>query len=264
MPENGLNEQHELEVLNGIQVVRKQCDADAFWNELFFQAELNNHNLPNLRLFDSKSSNEILMEFVPEGTPNLNTSFMHTWGTLMQKVHAITYQNPFYIAANNTITTTTWTDHLRERMRIAQGKKALQSELEAKIVSILESTVLQAELKQASLIHGDLHSNNVLVRNGELVLFDSSPYIRSGDPLYDLAITWIGFAADTYVNIKDPKHEGNKKLLAAFIDGYGADKIKKHQATLDLYVLMRSFERYPNPYEPQLKQIMQHLVHKHS
>ena len=112
---------------------------------------------------------------------------------------------------------------------------------------------------EPSLIHGDLHANNVLIKGVDLYVFDNADQIMAGDPMYDLSILAITLPGALYGVGDDVDRD--KPLMAAFIEGYGSD-FTQDKDLLDAYVLLRCLERWPNPFEQEIPQIADGILKK--
>lgn len=259
-----LTDMHELVTINGQQVIIKTCDLDEVQNETFFQATLAHHGLPSLKIYNrvGLQENQIKMEYIKDGSPDvqgITPEFMYKWGNLLQRLHAIHFEDTFQITKTGMQKPLFWQEFLTWRLNDAKAKQALPADLVEEIEQVV-TPLWHIQLSHASLLHGDAHSNNVLIRGEDLVLFDQGYRIRTGDPLYDVAIVHMGFSNGRYINTHNPDNLNDTTLLAAFYDGYGREFLEKNQATLDLYVLLRSFERHPNKFEPFLEKIIKKIV----
>ena len=102
-----------------------------------------------------------------------------------------------------------------------------------------------------SLSHGDLHANNVLLRGREAVLFDKAAQIWACPPVFDLALIYSVFRASRY-GVSQPEGESR---LKAFLAAYG-DNIQDAD-WLDHFALANGMIRYPNPFVPEQRQIIE-------
>ena len=58
------------------------------------------------------------------------------------------------------------------------------------MVASVQATQMDAIPESDTVVHGDFHSKNVMIRNGELVLVDMAN-LTTGHPLYDLgSMAW--------------------------------------------------------------------------
>jgi Ser/Thr protein kinase RdoA (MazF antagonist) len=124
----------------------------------------------------------------------------------------------------------------------------------ARIESVL-SMLDTLEPDGFALAHGDLHSNNALVRGDDVVLFDKAPGVWVAPPVFDLAVIYSeAFPGARYVksDARAPDHD----WLAAFMSGYDALPAEE-LIWLDHFVLVRSLRRYPNPFVPELLSIIE-------
>lgn len=113
------------------------------------------------------------------------------------------------------------------------------------------------ETDESVLIHGDLHANNALIKDQNIILFDKGDQIVAGDPMYDLALVAINLPGAIYK--LGTQIEKDIKLLEAFIEGYGIDFTSDTQK-LETYILLRALERWPNPFENELPDIINTIL----
>ncbi len=107
-------------------------------------------------------------------------------------------------------------------------------------------------------IHGDMHANNALSKDGELFLFDKADNIFAGDPLYDLALFGITLPGIYEVGSEVAR---DKDLMKALITGYGSDFLSDRDV-FDRYVLLRAIERWPNPFEEEIPDLVQVILER--
>ena len=100
------------------------------------------------------------------------------------------------------------------------------------------------KLKDFSLIHGDLHTSNILVRGEELLFFDQNSLVFSGDRIFDLSTILIDID-DTLFTGRKSEHI-NSLWLNSFIEGYGEDFLSHPNITA--YVVFIAFERLHRPH----------------
>lgn len=254
----------QLMEIDGEKYVLKTGTSEEVLNEKFFMSILQKHNIPSLVILEHPelAVNQMLMEYV-EGSPTLDkhltTEAFHLWGATVKAMHSIHLDTIYTIDGEGKEHVMSWKEYLLKRIDASKKKRALGDKKIELIKQHLQPLLLRSDF-ESSLLHGDLHSNNAILRNKEIVLFDKSPYIVAGDPAYDLVIVCMNFPAGTYIKTDDPEYAHDAELLAAFIDGYGKAYFEENKEIIDMYILLRSFERYPNKHEPFLGEIIDSIL----
>ncbi|MDF2379544.1 MAG: aminoglycoside phosphotransferase family protein [Candidatus Gracilibacteria bacterium] len=235
------------------QFVLKRGDIAEVISEKKFSDVLADHGIPSLKYFEDTDvkENELVLEYIP-GSPVLgemcNEMYSKRWGEVTRKMHQISYPTCFRYNEKGEQSELKWADYMEQKLEKA-FRKAEENDYygfdEKSVGNIREYLALlqDYEPEQYSLVHADLHSNNVLIRDGELVLFDKNPDVFSGDPLLDLAIIMMDMPHGTLI---DEGNSEDEKCLEAFIDGYGEDFLQNEM--LNVYVLLIAFGRMYTPY----------------
>ena len=189
----------------------------------------------------------LVLEFIPTAT-NPPTNFWSKLGRQLANLHAYSQKIPGFHQDNfigrspqKNHRTSNWRDFFWQSRLLPQWEMAMQRGVPNKIkllwqkLEILWSATLEGSSPQASLLHGDLWSGNVLVsNNGDPVVID--PAVYYGDAEADLSLTYLfgGFPAkfyDAYHEIR-PKSEG-------FV---------RRQKVYQLYHLLNHFNLFGNSY----------------
>ena len=189
----------------------------------------------------------LVLEFIPTAT-NPPTNFWSKLGRQLANLHAYSQKIPGFHQDNfigrspqKNHRTSNWKDFFWQSRLLPQWEMAMQRGVPNKIkllwqkLEILWSATLEGSSPQASLLHGDLWSGNVLVsNNGDPVVID--PAVYYGDAEADLSLTYLfgGFPAkfyDAYHEIR-PKSEG-------FV---------RRQKVYQLYHLLNHFNLFGNNY----------------
>ena len=189
----------------------------------------------------------LVLEFIPTAT-NPTTNFWSKLGRQLANLHAYSQKIPGFHQDNfigrspqKNHRTSNWKDFFWQSRLLPQWEMAMQRGVPNKIkllwqkLEILWSATLEGSSPQASLLHGDLWSGNVLVsNNGDPVVID--PAVYYGDAEADLSLTYLfgGFPAkfyDAYHEIR-PKSEG-------FV---------RRQKVYQLYHLLNHFNLFGNSY----------------
>ncbi len=265
---NGHSSFVKLIEVDNVQYIFKTADNEDIWNEKDFLKTLNDHNLPSLKVFDSPhlQDNQLLLEYIPnsKGIEWESVVDVERWGRAVRDLHNIKYDEPFKVNSENQKEILNWKKHLKDVL-----DKAITDQLEDENgldVNLLDKIKnyayprLDIEPSDITLIHGDLHDGNTLIKNGEVVLYDKSSELFAGDPLYDLTIIMTHFPNGVYVETDKESNSKDIVLLKAFMKGYGEDFINTNRDKLDLYLVIRALDRYPNPFEIFNKEIIENIV----
>lgn len=247
----------ELVEVGGRRYVLKRSSPARAAGERQFQLVLAAAGLPSLALarHPSLGAGDLLLEFV-EGSPTLGGSpapeLCARWGAAVAAMHAIRTDGFLRLGSAGEIAPGSWSafvERLIERA-LAAGAAA---ELPA---SLLETSARNlGELRgfaptTFALVHGDLHVNNVLLRGDETVLFDKASRVWSCPPVFDLALVYSeGFPGARY-GVSRP---GDDARLDAFLAAYGD---LPDGEWLDHFGLAHSLIRYPHPFVPELREII--------
>jgi fructosamine-3-kinase len=260
----------ELIEVNGIKYILKTADREDIWNERDFFRVLKENNLPTLDEFTSPDlkENQLLLEYIPEskGIDWQSVEDVEKWGKAVRQMHAVKFEKPFRIDENNEKQILNWPEHLKTVLdKAIQDKLDNPTEIAPGYLEKIRDycySKLEHLPKDIVLIHGDLHDGNTLIKNGEVVLYDKSSELFAGDPLYDLTIIMTHFPNGIYVETDNESNKRDPFLLQAFFKGYGRDVLAKDKELLDLYLIIRALDRYPNPFEIFNKQIIEKIVGK--
>lgn len=251
-----------LVAIDNHEYVLKTADIVEIENEHEFNRHLHLHNIPTLETFQNSNlqSNQILLEYIPDSPTlggHLTPQRCYQWGVLMSQLHAI--QAPHASYFDSALHTIPWSDFISNEIH-ARYKKDKPAKIPQELLLQIIAPLISQKHDSYSLLHGDCHSNNVLIRNNDLVLFDKASEILFGDPAYDLAIIALEFPNDRYAILDATGHTQDSIHLHAFIQGYGRDFTQDPH--FDLYVLLRAIIREPNSFQPHLSSIIDELVKK--
>ena len=189
----------------------------------------------------------LVLEFIPT-TINPPTDFWPRLGQQLanlhaysRKIHGFHQDNFIGRSPQKNHCNGNWKEFFWQRRLLPQWKMAVQrgipktTKLLWHKLEILWPAPLVGSSTQASLLHGDLWSGNVLVSNsGEPVVID--PAVYYGDPEADLSLTYIfgGFPTPFYHAYHEirPKSEG----------------FARRQKVYQLYHLLNHFNLFGNSY----------------
>ena len=189
----------------------------------------------------------LVLEFIPTAI-NLPTDFWPRLGQQLanlhaysRKIHGFHQDNFIGRSPQKNHCNGNWKEFFWQRRLLPQWEMAVQrgipktTKLLWHKLEILWPAPLEGSSTQASLLHGDLWSGNVLVSNsGEPVVID--PAVYYGDPEADLSLTYIfgGFPTPFYHAYHEirPKSEG----------------FARRQKVYQLYHLLNHFNLFGNSY----------------
>ncbi|HEY9235490.1 MULTISPECIES: phosphotransferase [Phenylobacterium] len=255
----GVASVHLVEVAGRLLVLKQNRRRDIAGERLFHEA-LGVAGLPRLHIEDHAElgPEAVLLEYV-DGSPTIGGSpslqACRLWGDAVGKLHHLPSAGFLTLTDDGALLESSWRDFTKALIHQAL-QCSRRSDLEPSLITEAErrlALLLQFEPESFVLAHGDLHLNNALIRNGDLVLFDKASEIWSAPAVFDLALIYSeAFFAGRYGVVR----EDDAARLRAFHEGYG--ELSPDQAGwLDHFVLLRSLRRYPSPFVPQLGQVIE-------
>ncbi len=232
----------------GGDVVIKSVGLRARFGELNFHRTMKAHGLPAMNAVID--GDELVLDFIPNAqtlgdceTPENFEKF----GQAVRAMHKISFSAPSYFSEDGARADIRWNEFIEKTIEFGwQRQRDRSGFLEAESTRIVNAIKSHAfvEPKVVSLLHGDLHPNNVLFADNQTILFDTADWIASGDKLYDLALIAL---------------DASNENLQAFMKGYGED-FTKNIDELNVYILLRALERHPNKFETKIPQIVEKLL----
>lgn len=257
--EGGTSSVLELVSHTGSLWVHKASDTEQAANERAFNQALAKAGIPCLALADAGlPPNELLLEYVQDSRSvanELTEDNIEEWGAEVGKMHAIRSHESAALSADGNLQPVDWTGFVRKEIgRVIARQTGRPGGLAKDDLDRFErrmSSWARQAPQSYSLLHADLHSNNALIRNGEVVLFDKGPSIFYGDPLWDLATVIMEFPKAMLSEEKDWGWE-------AFARGYGSNPLR--QPSFYFYALLRSVDRYPNQFLPEQYRLIKFLL----
>jgi Ser/Thr protein kinase RdoA (MazF antagonist) len=251
-----------VEVVDRRFVLKRCSSAGRAGGERRFQQTLAGAGLPSLSLFDHPAlqPHELLLEFV-EGSLTIGGSQsperFARWGAAIAGMHAIRFDEPAQVDEAGEVVRTSWpglvdrliaTGLAAQRIRAGGLHEALLAEAEIRLNALRDFAP-----KRFVLTHGDLHANNALLRGEEVVLFDKASRVWSWPAVFDIALIYSeGFPGARY----GAARSDDDARLAAFSTAYG-DLPDDEAPWLDHFALAHSLMRYPSPFVPELRQIIE-------
>lgn len=249
--------------------VLKRCQyIDEIITEKEFINILSDNNIQSLKYFENQdlTPNEILLEYVENSTilgDRFTKENCKTWGKLTKRMHDIKFDHCFKFNKAGKRKEITWSSYIEKKIKKTK-KKAKENNFynfndkELKKINEYIFPLQNIKLNNFSLIHGDLHTSNVLIKNNELLLFDKNPEAFSGDPLIDLAIAFIDMPNGTLIKTSDPENKNDKSCLNYFIKGYGKNFLNSE--ILNKYIVLIAFGRLYTPYSKFYKAIILNII----
>lgn len=241
-------------------VILKSVDAQERKNELAFHDLLAELGMPSMHVVEE--GEDLVIDFIAgaqtlgdEETPEQYKRL----GQALRALHSHEYPSAFIIESDGTYTEIGWSEFLKRQVDYGVTRQREQEGLSDALVERISSAVsLDVHPDRITPIHGDMHVNNALLKDGKVFLFDKADHIFAGDPLYDLALFGI-----TLPGIYDvgSEVERDKGLMEALIAGYGSDFLADRDA-FDRYVLLRAIERWPNPFEEEIPELVEVVLEK--
>jgi Ser/Thr protein kinase RdoA (MazF antagonist) len=250
----------ELVEIDGRPFVLKRAPPERVAGERLFQRTMAGAGLPALATPDhpSLAANELLLEYV-EGSPTIGGSpspeLVARWGAAVAGMHGIQVAGfqRFEVDAPIDANWLEYVDWLIDRALSTprDAERTLPKSLLAEAAWRL-AALRDFRPTRHALLHGDLHANNALLRGEDTVLFDRASRIWSGPVVFDLALVVSeGFPAARY-GVDRP---GDQARHEAFMGAYG-DLPADEAAFLDHFALAHALIRYPTPFVPELRQII--------
>lgn len=249
-------------------VLKQNEEPEWVVSEKSFYDLLRANNMPALDYYDDAElkPGEMLLEYV-EGSVNLGSDWTldncRRWGEVSRRMHDIKYDRCFRYDAKGNEVGVDWGGFLNDKHERSL-KKADEwenygfSDEQIVLINQLVSELFNYKPDEYCLIHGDLHTGNVLIRGDDLVLFDREWYVYSGDRLYDLAIAWKEMPGGSLVQTHDYEHVNDLEYLVAFIEGYGWDF--RRDELLKRYVVLLAFSRLYTPFAKYYKEIILNIL----
>jgi Ser/Thr protein kinase RdoA (MazF antagonist) len=230
--------------------------------ERLFHRTLRENGLPALYVADCDglSPDQLLLEFVA-GSPTIGGApapeLCRRWGEAVGRLHRIHAPAFCLLDEAGAPQPADWRDFLATQVRVAiERQRRLATDLPSTFLQRAEDQLARLPEFEPSpfvVTHGDLHLNNALVRSDGIVLFDKPADVWVAPAVFDLCLIFSeAFPGARY----GAAREGDEERLAAFLDGYG--KLPREEIDwIEYFVLLRSLRRYPSPFVPELRSIIE-------
>lgn len=276
----------ELVEIKGVQYVLRTTTKEEVANEKYWQQQLRQNSLPALSIYENLNlkENQLLLEYIQDSptlqqyitcginvNESVNSELIKEWGTQLAKIHAIQSNEIFYIKAGGKKEIVSWSNFIDNEIaygiwRQKDRKTNLTKNEITKAVELIKG-LKKSDPGIYSLIHCDLHINNVLIRNinkpnQELVFFDKGADVGVCHPLFDLIIVMFEFigAFPDYQGFTDVT-DCDSNYYNAFLSGYGFDNgLPYDKDFINSFILMRCLTCHPNTFTPYLGDIMRSLI----
>lgn len=245
---------------NGFFVIKK-INVRERKNEIFFHEQMQRAGLPVMVV--QEEGENLVLDYIKNaktlGDQETEKNY-YKFGQAVKNMHQITFDSSMYIDKSGHQVSISWKDFIQNILGQKRKQSSFDKQTILRSVKIINDSKIENS-NTASLLHGDLHANNVLLKNGKIIIFDKGDQIVAGDPMYDLALIIINLPGAIFDLGKEINHD--KILLKAFIKGYEID-FTKDKKKLDAYILLRSIERWPNPFEKEIPDIVTNILSNNS
>lgn len=239
-------------------VLLKSVDAQERKNEIAFHNLLAELGMPRMHIVED--GEDLVIDFILDAETLGDTETPEQYeklGKALRKLHSREYAKPFLIDHAGIQKNIAWNTFLKQQVEYGANRQkerqGLTDEMVNRITSIITADI---HLDRVTPIHGDIHANNVLSKNGKLFLFDKADHIFAGDPVYDLALFGITLPGVYGVGAEI---ERDQALMESLLFGYGSDFLSNREI-FDRYVLLRAIERWPNPFEKEIPELVQVIL----
>ncbi|MBU1126243.1 MAG: aminoglycoside phosphotransferase family protein [Patescibacteria group bacterium] len=261
--EKAYSSQIHLETRDGERFVVKNIPMEQVMNEVFFYQQLHEHHIPTLQAAEEEG--KLVLKYVEKSKTLSDEETPENFfilGQTLSSIHDIHFDSSFIIDERGHRQNIDWNDFIKSQIeadeQAQKEKHGFTPEIIARMTEIIKRDCPEV-LKETCLVHGDLHSNNVLLDEGQLFIFDKDSIVAAGDPMIDFALLAINYPGDIYDVGTEEEKRKDRELMKNFLSGYGKD-IFEDRETLDAYVLLRSLERWPNPFERKIPEIVDKIL----
>ena len=263
--------------IDGKHYVHKKAPKKTIIGEKFFHRTLDRNGLPSFQMFAEyeDGDNDVVFEYV-ENSPSLNENRsidnFAKLGLVVSDMHDITYSDFFNIDDEGNPTVSSWSNQLAkyiqqnfdEFLEVNNESKQFSQEEVRKIEELIKPLAFH-NFDKYSLVHGDMHTGNVMMKDGQPIPYDSFGEFMVAPAVYDLGLILSEeFNSSLFVEGDDEKYQRNKEHLDAFMDTYGRDKIETQMDLVKRFALLRAMGRFPNPWKDNQVEMMKNILKSYS
>lgn len=215
----------------------------------------------------------LLIEY-PEGSVtlarSLRTQRVQRWGSLVAQVHKLRFSRMIEVDLFGRPRPTAWQPFIQAMIeRVVSDQRVSQAGLTPALMATASAKLrrlLDYRPNSFVLTHGELHPAAVLEREDNFVLIGKSGAVWAAPAIYDLAvlhaIAFPGVVASDVISGRYQDLPGRYRdpmFARAFFKGYG--QIPEAQKEwLKPLVLLQALSRYPNPFAPWRKAMIEATV----
>lgn len=218
-------------------------------SEKRFQQLLAQINLPHLQVYSQPwvGPDELLLEYSQNAeTMDTKRSPLHAeiWGNTVRQLHQQQQSYPEKVTDTGTLAQYSWAEYSKEIIAgaLQKARPYLSRDVYAQVEWQVSESALTCSPVKFGVIHGDMHSNNVLLQRDSVILFDKSDKVWSGSPYEDLATVVLEYPNGFLLTTLDLDYQQDTELREAFFAGYG--EYNKEQ--LLPWVLLKICDSYEN------------------
>ncbi len=249
-----------IEERDGKTVIIKSVDAQERKNEIAFHELLHQLGMPFMEVHEEQM--DLVITFLEDsetlGDSETRERYIQL-GRALKTLHAQEYQAPFWIDAQGEKHAIEWMDFIKKQIEYCRARQQERQGISKNTVQrVIEIIAQIPRSRRVVPIHGDLHANNVLIQDDRMYLFDKADQIFVGDPMYDLSLFGITLPGIYGIGAQTEK---DTELMNALMEGYG-ENILNDRETFDRYALLRALERWPNPFEQEIPELVNTILER--
>ncbi len=258
----------ELVSSQGVLWVKKEAIPEEIYNEIYFHKEVH----PSLKLIYEPDINPSIffVEYLSDTRSlqeNITPENFYLWGKAVAHIHSHIYLNPQRMDEQGILYTLVWGEYIQgDFLEGIERQSRKKTDITSKQIEIFRNLVtpLKGLSPKSVLLHCDLHTGNVLLQNDEAFIIDKGSSLIAGDSLYDLALISLSYPS-SHLNISLNQWDKeiikkNTELMDAFMEGYGVSYIDTSHEVFMRYVALRLLGRYPNPFESNLRPLIESIT----